>query len=132
MPLVLLDILLSLLVALALTEVLIRGFRLRGPWGSRWSLGLVVFLTAWGGGVWFAPKAMQAMGWIGYCLPFVLVGLAAALAIAAVSPRHALGTASDREAFEREEQAVGMGVIVFLWSLCALLIAVIVRAYWLR
>jgi hypothetical protein len=132
MPILLLDILLSLVVAFALTELLIRVFRLQGRARPRWSLWLVVFLTAWGGGVWLGPKSMQALGWIGYCLPFVLVGLAAALAIAVVSPRHGLRTASDLEAFEREEEAVGMGVTVFFWSLCVLLIAVIVNAYWFR
>jgi hypothetical protein len=132
MPPLLLDILLSLAVALGFTEFLIRAFRMRGPWKPRWSLWLVVFLAAWGGGVWLGPSSMQAMGWLGYCLPFVLVGLAAAFVIALVSPRRALSTPSDREAFEREEQAVGMGVVVFFWSLCALLLAVIVHGYWFR
>lgn len=123
------DVLLSILVAFGLTELLLRVFHVRGPWRRRGWIGLVVFLAAWSGGVWLAPGAMREVGWI-YGLPFVLAGLAAAFVIAIVSPSHRLTTAADRKAFEREEQAVSTGVIVFFWSLCALLLAVIVRGYW--
>jgi hypothetical protein len=126
-----LDIALSVLVGLGLGELLMRVFRLR-PHGRRWPVWLVVFLASWVGGVWFAPGAMHDVGWIGYLLPFVLVGLVAALTIVLVSPYHALVTTSDRRAFEREQQAVGAAVIVFFWTLCALLVAVIVHGYWIR
>ena len=128
----LVDIALSILVALVFAEILVRTFRLRGPWQHRPYVGLVVFLAAWGGGVWLAPGSFGEAGWIAYCLPFVLVGLAAALVIAIVSPLHALTTSADREAFEREERAVDLGLTLFFWSLCAFLLAVIVWSYWTR
>ena len=128
----LVDIALSILVALVFAEILVRTFRLRGPWQHRPYVGLVVFLAAWGGGVWLAPGSFGEAGWIAYCLPFVLVGLAAALVIAIVSPLHALITSADREAFEGEELAVTLGLTVFFWSLCAFLLAVVVWSYWTR
>lgn len=123
------DIALSAMAAVALTELLIRAFDLRGPWRRRWSVWLVVFLAGWGGGAWFAVRSMNRIGWIGYCLPFVLVGLVAALAIAILSRLHAPSLASDPELLEREERAVGTGVLLFFWSLCALLVAVLVHGY---
>jgi hypothetical protein len=133
MPLFFLDIGVSVVVAMGLTAVLVRAFRLHGPWQHSWAVWLAVFLASWGGGVWFAASpATYEVGWVGYCLPFVLVGLAAAVAIAVISPLHALATTSDREAFEREERAVGAGVLLFFWSLCALLLAVVVRGYAIR
>jgi len=128
----LVDIAVSVLVALVLAEFLVRAFRLRGPWQHRPYVGLVVFLAAWGGGVWFAPGSFGEAGWITYCLPFVLVGLAAALVIAVVSPLHALTTRTDQEDFEREERAVDLGLMLFFWSLCAFLLAVVVWTYWAR
>ena len=128
----LVDVALSILVALVLAELLVRAFRLRGPWQHRPYVALVVFLAAWAGGVWFAPGSFGEAGWIAYCLPFVLVGLAAALLIAVISPLHALTTRADREAFEREERAVDLGLMLFFWSLCALLLAVAVWGYWTR
>lgn len=125
-----LDAVLSVLVALGLTELLIRLFRVRASWRRRWSAWLVVFLAAWAGGVWLMPGAAAEVGWIAYCLPFLLVGLAAVVVIAVASPVHRLTTAADREAFEREQQAVEVGVIVFFWSVCALLLAAVVSGYW--
>lgn len=78
------------------------------------------------------PGAAAEVGWVAYCLPFTLVGLVAIVVIAAASPLHRLTTAADREAFEREEQAVTVSVIVFFWSLCALLLAAVASGYWTR
>jgi len=119
-------------VALLLTELLVRLFRLQGPWRYRRALGLLLFLVAWSGGIWLAPEPIGKAGWIVYCLPFVLAGLVAAVAIAVTSPVHPLTTPADRKEFEREETAVGMGVIVFFWSLCALLFAIAVWGSWIR
>jgi len=127
-----LDIILSVLVAVGLTELLVRAFRVRASWRRRWSAWLIVFLAAWGGGVWLMPGAAAEVGWVAYCLPFTLVGLVAIVVIAAASPLHRLTTAADREAFEREEQAVTVSVIVFFWSLCALLLAAVASGYWTR
>jgi uncharacterized membrane protein len=128
----LVDIALSILVALVLVECLVRAFRLHGPWQRRPYVGLVVFLAAWGGGVWFAPGSFGDVGWIAYSLPFVLVGLVAALVIVIISPLHALTTSADQEAFEREKRAVDLGLTLFIWSLCAFLLAVVVWSYWTR
>lgn len=128
----LLDIAVALLVALLLTEALVRLFRLRGPWRYRRALGLVLFLVAWGGGVWFAPEPIGESGWIAYSLPFVLAGLVAAVAIAVTSPLHRLDDPADRKEFEREETAIGVAVAVFVSSLSALLFAVVVWGYWTR
>lgn len=127
-----LDVVVAIVVAAIVTVLLVRTFRVRGPWRHWGSVWILVFLLAWCGGVLLAPTSFGGLGWLAYALPFVLVGLGAAFAIALLSPPHTLGNASDREAFEREERAVGMGVVVFFWSLCALLLALIVGGYWLR
>ena len=56
----------------------------------------------------------------------------AIVVIAVASPLHRLTTAADREAFEREEKAVAVSVVVFFWSLCVLLLAVVASGYWTR
>ena len=78
------------------------------------------------------PGAAAEVGWIAYCVPFAGVGLFATLVIVVASPLHRLTTAADREAFEREEQAVTVGVVVFFFSLCALLLAAVASGYWSR
>ena len=78
------------------------------------------------------PGADAEVGWIAYGLPFIVAGLFAIVVIAVASPLHRLTTAADREAFKREEQAVTVGVIVFFYSLCALLLAAVASGYWTR
>lgn len=128
----LLDVALALLVAVLLTELLVRTFHLHGPWRYRRFLWLVLFLVPWSAGVWLAPGSIGEGGWIAYCVPFVLAGLVAAILIALISPLHRLTTPADQRAFAREETAVGAGVTVFFWSLCALALAIVVWGYWTR
>jgi hypothetical protein len=128
----LLDMAVALVVALLLTEILVRLLRLHQSWRTRRILWLLLFLVAWSAGIWLAPGPVDQVGWIAYSLPFVLAGLVAAVLIAVTSPLHRLTTPADRREFEREEAAVGVGVIAFFWSLCALLVAVAVWGYGAR
>ena len=121
------DIGLALAVAVLLSVLLLRFVHEHGPWRRPWRFSLAVFLFAWAGGVWLSPG--RASGWIVYWLPFLLVGLLAALLIVSVSPRHELRSREDTEQFEREEQAVVASISVFLWILWATVLGAIVVGY---
>jgi hypothetical protein len=112
--------------------LLVRVFRLHGPWRYRRSLWLVLFLVAWSAGVWQLRGPIGRTGWIEYGLPFVVAGLIAAIVIVLISPLHRLVTPADRKEFQREQSAVETSLLVFFWSLCALLFAIVVWGYWTR
>jgi len=56
-----------------------------GPWKNVYWFFLVVFLFSWGGGLWITPFGPTGYGvsW----LPFVMMGLVAALLLSAATPR---------------------------------------------
>jgi hypothetical protein len=126
MSLILIDLIVALATALALSWLLTRFVHLHGPWRAPWAFPLMIFLFAWAGGV---STASLASGWLLYAMPFVVAGLVAAMLIVATSPRHDLETQEDSEAFHREEEAVVTSVVVFFWAVIAILVAVVVAAY---
>jgi hypothetical protein len=123
----LVDLLLALVIAGFLTWIFLRFVHEHGPWRKPWAFALVVFLFAWAGGVWVAPGLES--GWTTYWVPFVLVGLATAVLIVTVSPRHDLRSEEDREQFQREQTAVMLSVTMLMWILVAMAIAAIVVGY---
>lgn len=60
-------------------------FRIKGPWGRLWSFILVLFLIIWASELWIEPlgPTLYDIAW----LPLLIVGMASALLLAAVSPR---------------------------------------------
>jgi len=124
------QLLVDLLIAAVMAAALILGFRrllgVHGPWQHRWAFALVVFLAAWAGGAWLAPTTS---GWVVYWVPFLLVGLAVALLIAATSPSHPLDTPEDVEEFEHEQRAVATGLTLFFWVLIAGLLVSLAARY---
>jgi hypothetical protein len=123
----LIDIGLALAASLLLTVLLLRFVHEHGPWRKPWPFGLAIFLFAWAGGVWLAPESTS--GWLIYWLPFLLVGLLAALLIVAASPRHDLRSPEDVEQFEREGRAVMSSIAIFMWILWATVLGVIAVGY---
>lgn len=123
-------ILLAIAVAVVLTAVLVAviGFNAyeQGGWATALLLFGILFLTAWAGGVWLHPIGPQVYGtaW----LPFVLMGVVAALLIAAVSPRHPRTRVAAEEQAAAEE-VVDSTVSAFAWIFGICLIAAITLHY---
>jgi hypothetical protein len=123
-------ILLAIAVAAVLTAVLVAviGFNAyeQGGWATALVLFGVLFLTAWAGGVWLHPIGPQVYGtaW----MPFVLMGVVAALLIAAVSPRHPRTRIAAQEQADAAE-VMGSTVSAFVWIFGICLIAAITLHY---
>jgi hypothetical protein len=119
----------ALLIALLLTALFMAGFRLRSPWGLLWFF-VIILLASWAGGVWFTPfgPASWATGW----LPFLLVGLIAALLIAAATlPEREESTVElvDTERRRAERKAAKRALGIFFWVLVVLLAGIIAIRY---
>jgi len=123
----LVDVGLALVASILCSWAFLRLVHEHGPWRKPWAFGLVVFLFAWAGGAWIAPSL--ASGWVVYWIPFLLVGLLAAVLIVTVSPRHDLRSDRDVEEFKREEDAVIMSVTLLYWILAATIAGLIAVAY---
>jgi hypothetical protein len=127
------EVLFALVIAVLFAAILSCVFGWRHPSRSEPGsavlfLFLLLFFSAWAGGVWLAPVGPAL--WGVYWMPFLLVGLLFALLILAASapgrrPRSA------KEAVERAEEAEAAGVVfsIFFWALLLSLIAAIVIRY---
>lgn len=96
-----------------------------GFWPAMLFVFLIIFFTAWAGGIWLIPMGPPIGG--SYWLAFVVVGLLVALILAAVVPnRRGKSTVRFVEEEEvREAEAVLGG---FFWLLIlALVVAVLIR-----
>lgn len=129
---ILIDFIFAFLIALLIAGVLSamfggRGVRRVGAWPVFLFLFLILFPTTWAGGVWVAPFGPVA--WGGSWLPFVTVGILAALLLAALAPtaRPPRGVADVTEP-ARKDEAAALAVGGFFWLLLiAFAVAIIVR-----
>jgi hypothetical protein len=80
----LIDLIVALVVAVVISSLFFFGFRRQGPWKSFLLFLVVVFLTAWAGGVWINQAAEPGFGV--YWVAFFMVGLIVALLLAAIPP----------------------------------------------
>jgi hypothetical protein len=122
------DLLLALAVALLLTAIFSAGFRNRGPWGAWWIFLLVVFLATWAGGLWLVPfgPTVFDVAW----LPFLFVGLIAALLLAAaVPPARPPRTYGEAVAEARAEEAAVAAFSIFFWVLLVGLAVAVIVSY---
>lgn len=74
----------ALLVAMLITIVSVSLFRRRGPWGSGWTMFLILFLALWAVSLYvrsFGPVYL-GVAWF----PIIIVGILLALLFAAVLP----------------------------------------------
>jgi hypothetical protein len=91
---------------------------------------LLVFFSAWAGGVWVTPIGPSVLGI--YWLSFFAVGLIFALvleAIAAFHPRPARPRSGQARMDEKEEVEVESAVNVFFWILLLTFFLAIVLGY---
>ncbi len=84
------DLLLAFFIALVLAGIFSAGFGHRWPgypavWPSAFFFFLLLFVAVWAGGIWASPYGpmIGSVAW----LPFLIVGVAIALLLAAVLPR---------------------------------------------
>ena len=129
MQMLLVDLALALVVGLLLSWIFVRFVHDEGPWRRPWAFAVAIFLFAWAGGAWFAPGTLSDGWWLTYWIPFLVVGLVAALLIVTASPQREIETDEQAEQLRREQQAVLLSVTVLWWFLGATLIGLVVAAY---
>jgi hypothetical protein len=120
----------ALLTALILSAIFGMGFRRTGPWASIVIFFVLIFLISWAGGVWLTPTGPPL--WGAYWLPFLLVGLMAALLLVAVPlERHGESTAElvDVKREKKKEKTALMVLGAFFWILIFALIGVLFFRY---
>lgn len=126
---VLLNILLSLLIGLLLAATLTWGLRRRagGPGAGFVFFATILFLSSWVGAVWIEPIGPELWGvpWVA----MILVGLIAALAIAALtSPTPREPTAPDQNGIMPPNSA-GRGCSLMFWMISAVMVMAIIARY---
>lgn len=121
------EMIFAMVVALLLTIIYAVGFRKQARnWGIL-AFFAIVFLSSWAGGVWMEPVG-PALGGI-YWLPFLIVGLMAALLLAASVPTRPPRTRGEalREADSRKEVQSTFGMLA--WALLFALVLAVVAHY---
>jgi hypothetical protein len=128
-------VLADLLIALAVTVVVMLVLMVLFGWGRRDSrtllIALAVFLAAWVGGLWLAPFGPSVSG--SYWAPFLAAAVLFTLIWLAVAPWPVWGRqrrAPDTPPSEAPLTADALLVVGgFYWTLLAVLVALIVIAY---
>lgn len=126
------------IVALAVAASLYVAFshllaRMWWPVAMNWIPLLVLFLFVWAGGVWVTPFGPEAGGI--YWLPYVVVGLLAALVLAAATPpwwRPKAGTDPRAAPNTSQEELAERKRADWLLGLCVALLAVAIVVRHLR
>lgn len=74
----------ALLISAFLTVISVFLLRKKGPWGSAWTLFLVVFLTLWAVSIYLAPVGpiYQGVAWV----PLIIAGILLTLLLIASMP----------------------------------------------
>lgn len=134
------ELLFALIVAAVLSVVLVGLFGWRHParadrGAAGFFLFLTVFLVAWGVGAWMTPFGPAL--WGAYWVPFLIIGLFVALAIAAAVPGrrdrdlpHARPSTEVERVAEAEDAAAGVAIFgLFFWVLAIVALIAIIAAY---
>lgn len=127
--LIIVDALLSLMVAVGVGLTLYAGFRSSGPRTRHGLLILALFLFIWATGVWMTPVGPKIAGvsWV----PFVVAGLVVILLLIALTPVPRHPPMTSREALERKKEEVQIEETYgkLFWLLLILLGALIILRY---
>ena len=126
------DILFALGVALLLAAVVRSINRRHGDpdapaWPNLAFLVVVLFFITWAGGIWLRP--LGPILWRVYWIPFVAVGVVAALLLVAATPRR--HPRNRREALEAraQERVLETAFGVFFWILVTVLLTAVTVRY---
>jgi len=122
------DVVFAFVIGILFTGIFAIGFGRRGPWASIPVFFLIVFLAAWAGGAWATPVGPPLFGV--FWLPFLFMGLAIALLLAAAAPPPQSPVDIVSPEPERgEERKAAVAFEIFFWILLVTLGIAIVSRY---
>lgn len=127
---IIVDIVFALVIALLLVFIFAILFGIKPPGFGLATFFVVVFLASWAGGVWLKP--LGSASWGSYWLPFLLVGLMAALLLAAVRtppPEEPTVELVDQRKRKARRWAAVTAMGIFFWLLIGMLLLAIVIRY---
>lgn len=133
-PMLLLEILAALTVALVLSAVFALATWRRGRRRGLFWLFLILFLTTWAGGGWMRPVGPVLWGihWLSFLLVGAVVALVLAVAQSRPRPQGREETIEMLESMKREREAKQVAWItltIFFWILVLTLLGAIVFRY---
>ena len=108
-----LEILLTILIAVVIGILFYYLFRSTGPWGSLWSFLLILILAGVAAEAWIEPvgPVFYDVAWV----PTLFVIILFALFLAAASPPRDRRIARSPEAEPSEEEGAAVAVGIFFW-----------------
>ena len=121
------DLLFALAIALFFTVIFTVLGRRKKPWNRLIVFFLIIFFSAWAGGVWIAPAGDISLGI--YWLSFFVTGLIFALVletVAAFSPR---SSQIDNKEMHKEEEELETALGTYFWILILAFIVLIIVGY---
>lgn len=89
---------------------------------------VLLFVLTWTGGVWMIPFGPTI--WEVYWFPFLIVGFAVALLIAALIPRRRPRTPREVQEAAREQVEAEGAISMFFWVLIAFVALSLILHYW--
>ena len=126
--------LVALVLAVLVAALLFWGLSIRGPWGSFWTIFLLLLLAAWAADLWIDPQTAE-YGWSGWgiawgvaWLPIVVVLLVLGLIIAAATPSTPREEAEEAGVSEPAAEEAGAAISAWFWGLLVLLAMIIIIA----
>lgn len=127
------DVIAAILIALFFTLLLALALRMRGPWGSLWTIFLVILLGVWAASLWIEPAG--PVYWNIAWIPLLTIGLILALVLIAATPtaneQRRLSTEEtdeNSEASQNEKKTIA-AVSAFFWILLIILAITIIIGY---
>lgn len=120
------DFLIALTFAVLLTALFAGVFRRPGPFTGVVFFFLIVFLTAWAGGLWISPFGPVFLNvfWV----PYLISGLICALLLAASTPD--VPSSTTRVSEDKREVREGAAILsFFLWGLLMALVIAVIFGY---
>ncbi|MFW5761437.1 MAG: hypothetical protein ACOCXH_10700 [Cyclobacteriaceae bacterium] len=115
-------IMIALVVVLIFTMI----FKVRGPWGSFWTLFIVVLLSVWAADLWLIPAGpvIWDLAWI--LLIFVAIVVALLLAAAESGVKKPKSTANQENEVTSKEMDTASKISAIFWVILLFLILAIV------
>jgi cytochrome c oxidase assembly factor CtaG len=98
-------------------------------WPSLAFLVVILFFVTWAGGIWLRP--LGPILWRVYWIPFVAVGVVAALLLVAATPRRRPHNRREALQARAQERALETAFGVFFWILVAVLLIAVTARYFL-
>ena len=120
-----------LLIALVVGLLFSLAFKVRGPWGSFWTIFVIVLLAVWAADLWLTPAGpvLWDLAWI----PLIFVAIVVALLLAAAESgvkKSKLPVKNKDEVTSKEADAASK-VSAMFWIILLFLILAIVAGFFI-